>query len=137
MLPQNKIQLKNKIIHQQSKIKLKKKSAIARASLLGIILPFVHLDRPRVRRRLPQAGRLQNLLDELLESDLHAFFGLRARLNEQHRVLAGEFESLVLAHLSICLIYLVSDEHLHHIGLIGECIKLVQPGVEFFERITT
>ena len=50
---------------------------------------------------LPEPGRLDDLLDELLEGALHALPRFGRRLDEHHLVLSGQLDAVVLGHDAI------------------------------------
>ena len=57
---------------------------------------------------LPESGRLDNLLDELLEGALHALPRLGRRLDEHHLVLPRQLDPLVLGHHAVLQVALQS-----------------------------
>ena len=50
---------------------------------------------------LPEPGRLDDLLDELLEGALHALARLGRRLDEHHLVLPRQLDALVFGHHAV------------------------------------
>ena len=69
--------------------------ALTRVAVVG----YLNAPLP-VRGHLPEAGGLDDLLDELLEGAGHPLPGLGRGLDEHHLVLAGQLHALVLGDLA-------------------------------------